>query len=84
MYEISYSVEFHIETGVSAMKCKDKAEAISIAKNTTDDPSIRTYVTFYRASDGQKGYVNPNGDYELYGVDWNCELHGSGWKKGVD
>lgn len=50
-----------------------KKEAIEIAKkeaNRSENSKYQIYVTWFRSSDGQKGYLNPNGDHDITGKAW--------------
>jgi hypothetical protein len=44
-------------------------EAIKTAKANADSDK-HIYITWHRASDGQKGYYNPSGDHTINGCSW--------------
>jgi len=51
-----------IETGLSLKTAKEKAK--EYAKEE------KVFVTWYRSSDSQQGYLNENGDHEITGKPW--------------
>jgi len=69
-----YSVEVYntcdlgdvLDTTIADLKLR---EAIKTAKANSDEDK-HIYITWYRASDGQKGYYNPNGDHTINGQSW--------------
>ena len=48
-----------------------KKQAIKLAKDLTKDNRNQIFVCWTRLSDGQEGYLNPNGDHAVIGVNWN-------------
>ena len=51
------------ETGLSKKAAMEKAEVMS-------SEGMQVFVSWYRASDGQIGYLNPGGNHEPVGKAW--------------
>ncbi|TCP32201.1 hypothetical protein EV207_101179 [Scopulibacillus darangshiensis] len=48
----------------------DESEAMELAQKWAEEhKEMYVYIEYHRASDGQKGYLNPSG-YDLSGEDW--------------
>jgi hypothetical protein len=47
-----------------------KKEAIKIAKEQSADSRKQVFVTWFRKSDGQHGYLNSDGNHAITGVAW--------------
>jgi len=56
------------KTTVSGSKVAEKA-ALEMCKKY---PGHRVFVSWFRASDGQTGYLNPGGNHGITGHDWNA------------
>jgi len=55
------------ETKLIATDC-NKAEAIETARNAADKyPKSNVFVTWFRKTDGQHGYLNPDGNHDITG-----------------
>jgi hypothetical protein len=68
---MKYSVEVYVEgTMVNSVNNLTKRAAASRAKAEAEDSSNQVYVTFYRAADGQHGYLNRDGNHEITGKMW--------------
>ena len=49
-----------------------KKEAISLATKYAKNPNnCGVYISWYRKSDGQHGYLNPGGDHDITGQAWD-------------
>ncbi|NEU27705.1 hypothetical protein [Paenibacillus polymyxa] len=56
-----------------SFETKVRKEAKETAKKWVKEyPEERIYIEWFRGSDGQKGYVNPDG-YSLTGTNWGAE-----------
>ena len=63
---MKYDIEINGETEYVDMSLTEaKKLAIKCAKNNDD-----VYITWYRRSDGQHGYLNPSGNHEIIGKPW--------------
>lgn len=51
------------ETGLSRREAMEKAEIMA-------SEGIQVFVSWYRANDGQIGYLNPGGNHEPVGKAW--------------
>jgi hypothetical protein len=50
-----------------------KSQAVKEARRMADDPENadnQVFVTWFRKSDGQHGYLNPDGDHAITGKSW--------------
>jgi len=48
-----------------------KSSAEKLAREwTTEYPQCQVYVSWFRPSDGQHGYINPGGDHAITGKAW--------------
>jgi hypothetical protein len=48
-----------------------KAEAKKVAKaKAAENKDVQVFVTWFRSSDGQHGYLNSNGDHAITGTAW--------------
>lgn len=69
-YNVIVSTETNIgyldNTIATDLKLRD---AIKTAKQNADEDN-RVYITWFRSSDGQHGYYNPNGDHAITGKSW--------------
>lgn len=58
-----------------ALKCETEKEAIEevreMVENDGKNLSGNVYISWFRESDGQQGFLNPNGNHEIIGKDWN-------------
>jgi hypothetical protein len=71
-----YSVEVYntcdlgdvLDTTYTDLKLREAIKTAKVKANADTDKHI--YITWYRASDGQKGFYNPSGDHELNGQSW--------------
>lgn len=64
VHKISGGEEFYAEA-------RTKTAAVKRAKTTVDEfPDHVVFVTWFRSSDGQMGYINPNGDHAIIGISW--------------
>jgi len=45
-------------------------EAKQIARKEAKDSTNQVFVSWFRSSDGQHGYLNPNGDHAITGKAW--------------
>ncbi len=45
-------------------------QAIKQAKEIRSEHNGETFITWYRASDGQHGFLNPSGNHEIMGISW--------------
>lgn len=57
--------EFVEEVGLSKKQAVDAACALS-----EKYPHHQIYITWYRASDQQHGFLNPSGDHDVTGKPW--------------
>ena len=65
-----YSVELINEFGPTAEYCNvSKKEAIKAARKESSE-GRKVFVCWFRSSDGQKGYLNPDGDHAVMGESW--------------
>lgn len=57
------------------VKCETEKEAIEEAKEIVENDgknlNENVYISWVRESDGQQGFLNPDGNYEIIGKDWN-------------
>jgi len=69
-YSVIVSTEhkygFNDDTIATDLKLR---EAIKTAKANTDSDN-KVYITWFRASDGQKGCYNPDGNHAITGYSW--------------
>lgn len=52
-------------------------EAMATAKEEsakTENEYNSIFITWFRPSDGQHGYLNPSGDHEITGKNWNKNM----------
>ena len=47
-----------------------KAAAVTLAKQRVAAGDRGVFIRFHRASDGQRGFLNPGGGHDLTGRDW--------------
>jgi hypothetical protein len=67
---MKYTVEIQ-NKGIYTPDCS-KAEAIKVAHEYAADKSNNgVYISWYRKSDGQQGYLNPSGDHAITGKAWD-------------
>jgi len=56
-------------------ECDDEQDAIETAKKIIENDgknlNYEVFVSFFRSSDGQTGYLNPDGNHSPVGKDWN-------------
>jgi len=60
---MKYTVEYENGQAESGLT---KIEAVLKAKNSTN-----TFISWFRKTDLQKGFLNPNGNHEITGIIWN-------------
>jgi hypothetical protein len=67
-----YNVEVETEeTGTMTIATDLKLrEAIKTAKSTSNSNGEKIYITWYRDTDGQHGYYNPDGNHAITGEAW--------------
>ena len=49
-----------------------KSAATALAERLASKGRSGIYVEFFRASDGQRGYLNPDGDHSITGEPWTA------------
>lgn len=65
-------MEYTVIAGLNAdavMLGSSKREAAKVARETAKTRQ-GVYVTWYRENDGQRGYLNPDGNHAITGRDW--------------
>lgn len=69
---MKYNVENLSESGeYSVVSGLSKREAIKTAREAAEKyPDNSIFITWFRASDGQHGYLNPSGDHAITGQAW--------------
>jgi hypothetical protein len=68
---MTYEVEIQ-NKGMYAPDCTKK-EAIALAQEFAQDKTnCGVYISWFRASDGQHGYLNPNGAHAITGQAWDA------------
>jgi len=50
-----------------------KPSATALAKKLVSEGKTGIYVPFFRKADGQKGYLNRDGDHAITGIDWSAD-----------
>jgi len=68
------SVDEAFGKSVVANEMDDKTAtdlARMVVKQVSELHIYHIYVTWFRKSDGQEGYLNPNGDHAFLGKTWN-------------
>ena len=71
--KMRYEIEEEDEGGRTIASISVKSERSvrqEIKKWIKADPSNLIFVSWYRTSDGQKGYFNPSGDHDITGKTW--------------
>lgn len=73
---MKYSITVTDEQGFSDFVYIDKTQeqAKKLANELANDPKYagrNIFITFYRPSDGQTGYLNPDGNHSPTGESWN-------------
>lgn len=67
---MKYTVEIHNENGIeSSYHDLSKTEAVKAAKKESGQKK-QVFIFWGRASDGQHGYLNPDGNHEIVGKSW--------------
>lgn len=75
---MTYTIELAYESGERTLiplhNIKSRRMAVTAIKNWLDCGNARgkAYLTFFRASDGQHGYVNPREGCSPTGIPWNA------------
>jgi hypothetical protein len=74
MIEMKYTVTLKPVVGyeVKSKSVTNEAEAVALAKQwayENTDPDNGVFIEFYRESDGQHGYINPDGA-DINGKSW--------------
>lgn len=69
MSDISYTVQIGEDDHISDIKSPEKATELAI-RTCQENPECPVYVSWFRASDGQHGYLNRGGDHEPTGRNW--------------
>ena len=59
------------EMFADAYSCATEREARETALRLCSETDVPVYVEFYRMNDGQRGYLDRNGNYEITGHNWN-------------
>lgn len=68
-----YTVNVIANTGQTIMSTPDcsEAEAKKVAKSDAKKyPNHQVFIQWFRPSDGQHGYLNPDGNHSITGVAW--------------
>jgi hypothetical protein len=71
---MKYTVEVtkHGETIESAWVNGQRNAKATAREYAAEYPDCQIYVSWFRASDGQHGYLNPNGDHDITGHPWSA------------
>ncbi|UXY13853.1 hypothetical protein N8I74_11020 [Chitiniphilus purpureus] len=68
---IQYEVEIaYEEYQAEYIPCSGKAEVVKIAQKEAVKAGQKVFVCWFRPSDGQRGYLNRDGAYEITGKAW--------------
>jgi hypothetical protein len=71
---MKYSVNMYIPGDTQAESWRNglsKLQAQKVAKTwAAEHPSKQVYVSWHRESDGQTGYLNPDGEHAITGKAW--------------
>jgi len=72
--EMKYTVEVtkHGETIESEWVNGQRNAKATAREYAAQYPDHQIYVTWFRSSDGQHGYLNPNGDHDITGRPWSA------------
>lgn len=66
---LKYEVIVKHQTGDDYHPSLSKRAAVKLAKELTQDGN-QVYISWYRSSDGQHGYLNPGGNHAITGYPW--------------
>lgn len=78
MKKETYTVTIEDEPGTpyytKSRECLTESQAIEVAKTWANEyRNLYIYIHYFRSTDGQKGYLNPDG-YDISGIDWADEF----------
>ena len=69
--EMKYAVEEQTISGTDALwHGLTQRRAIAAARHVARYTDGNIYISWYRASDGQHGYLNPDGNHAITGEAW--------------
>jgi len=62
---------YDVDVLVDSIPDCTRKEVAKLAQAAAQRKGCRVYVEWYRKSDGQHGYLNPDGDHAITGVAWD-------------
>jgi hypothetical protein len=73
-YNIEINKGGQMVGGYEDLKQKEATEIAKREAAKQENEYNEIYITWSRASDGQRGYLNPGGDHEITGKNWNRNM----------